>query len=312
MMTELKYYLYYLDTKLNLEPESIYTIGRDKDNIIQLPGLTTSRKHARILWEDMHFLIEDTKSTNGIFINGQKCNRHVLFDGDHITIGTFFLVYKEYDAKGLNVDNFDYTLTDTLIIEHQIADLLKDISDKNIQEKLINLKMHFNRFKSKLDRLANRDRLTRLYNRRYFDEEFRKEIERSARYRYSIALLMIDIDNFKKINDTYGHQKGDQVLSVVASIISESLRLNDLVARYGGEEIVVLIPQAESAKLLQIAEKIRIRVENETIERLGLMVTVSIGCAYSSADAGGDSLIKVADEALYEAKDSGKNKVVCH
>jgi diguanylate cyclase (GGDEF)-like protein len=309
-MKNLKYCIYYLDTKILLKPEKTYSIGRDKSNEIKLPGFATSRKHARLLWQDEHFVIEDAKSTNGLFVNGQKCDKHVLFDGDHINIGTFYLVYKEYDPKRADPSDLDYALSDTLIIEHQIAELLKSISDRKIQEKLINLKMYINKFKNKLDKLANRDRLTRLYNRRYFDEEFIKELERSARYKYSLSLFMIDLDDFKKINDAFGHQKGDHVLSAAASIISENTRLNDLVARYGGEEIVVVIPEIDPNNAVLIAEKIRGCIEKESAKRIGIKLTASIGGAFKTAEDSGESLISKADNALYEAKKRGKNRVV--
>jgi diguanylate cyclase (GGDEF)-like protein len=309
-MSKLKYYLYYLDNKILLEPDKIYDIGRESDNIIQLPGQSISRKHAQVLWQDGHFVIEDTNSTNGVFVNGEKCEKKILFDGDHITIGTFYLVYKEHNTDESDKADMDYTLTDTLMIEHQVAELLKSIADKKIQDKVINLKQCINIAKSKLDELANRDRLTRLYNRRYFDEEIEKELERAVRYNYSLSLFMIDIDFFKKINDTYGHQKGDKVLTVVSSIILENTRMNDIVARYGGEEIVVLIPEMGSNDSMYIAEKIRSKVESETIKQINIPVTVSIGGAFYKTKDSSTKLIKKADNALYEAKKRGRNKVV--
>jgi diguanylate cyclase (GGDEF)-like protein len=309
-MSNLKYYLYYLDKKIPLNPDITYTIGRDTKNLIQLPGQLISRHHAKIYWQDKHFIIEDTNSTNGIFINGQKSDKSILYDGDHIVIGTFYLVYREYDIQYSDEMEFDDTLTDTLLIEHQIADLLKSISDIQIKDKLLNLKKIMNNVKTKLDRLANRDRLTKLFNRRHFDEELKREFERAVRYKFSISLFMIDIDDFKKINDTYGHQKGDQVLTIVASIISENSRINDLVARYGGEEIVVVIPEMSSDNSMYIAEKIRNRVEKLAKERCGIQVTISIGGASSKKNDTPQSLIKKADRALYEAKKRGKNRVI--
>jgi diguanylate cyclase (GGDEF)-like protein len=309
-MSKLKHYLYYLDNKIFIEPDKIYTIGRAPDNIIQLPGKSTSRKHAHILWQDGHFVIEDINSTNGVFVNGEKCEKKTLFDGDHITIGTFYLVYKEFNTDELDKTDMDYALTDTLVIEHQIAELLKSITDKKIQDKVITLKQCINKSKCKLDRLANRDRLTGLYNRRYFDEEIKKELERAVRYNYFLSLFMIDIDFFKKINDTYGHQKGDQVLAVVSSIILENTRMNDIVARYGGEEIVVLIPETGANNSMYVAEKIRSRVESGTIEQINIPVTVSIGGAFYKRNDTAAKLIKKADDALYKAKERGRNIVV--
>jgi diguanylate cyclase (GGDEF)-like protein len=310
MMAEIKRYLYYMDNKLLLKPDRTYGIGRDSENVIQLPDQTTSRHHARIYWKDKHFTIEDLDSTNGMVINGRKTESHVLFDGDHIAIGTFNLVYIEYDAQCEEDSGPDDSLSDTILIENQISQLLKSITDKQTREKLLELKMSMNRMVTKLDRLANRDRLTKLYNRRYFDEELDKEFERSARYKYSISLFMIDIDNFKKINDTYGHQKGDQVLSSIAAIVTGKMRLNDLVARYGGEEFVVILPEASSDNSANIAEKIRRQIETDSKEKTGLQVTVSIGCASRNKNDTPESLIKKADKALYEAKKNGKNRVV--
>lgn len=121
---------------------------------------------------------------------------------------------------------------------------------------------------------------------------------------------MIDIDHFKNINDTYGHQKGDHVLTAVSSIITENMRINDLVARYGGEEIVVVIPEMESNNSPFIAEKIRNRIEIETIKRTGIQVTISIGGAFYKKNDNTENLIRKADKALYEAKKRGRNRVV--
>jgi diguanylate cyclase (GGDEF)-like protein len=309
-MNELKYYLYYLDNKILLDPESCYSIGRDDGNAIQLPDQTASRKHARIIWKDGHFVIEDLDSTNGVFINGRKSANQILYDGDHIVIGTFYLVYREYEKDNDEKSDFESSLTDTILIEHQISQLLKSISDKKIREKVIDLKISMNNVKSKLDKLANRDRLTKLYNRRYFDEELKKEFERAERYKFSISLFMIDIDDFKKINDTYGHQKGDLVLSGISSIIAAKIRLNDLAARYGGEEFVVIIPEISSGNSLNIAEKIRKQIESDSLKKTGIKVTVSIGSATKKKNDTPESLIKKADKALYEAKKSGKNRVI--
>ncbi len=311
-MASMKYSLFYMDQKIPLEPGSICTIGRDKKNSIQLPGKIISREHARIFWEDGHFVIEDLNSRNGLFVNGQKSDRHTLFDTDHIVIGTFFIIYKEYESGDSCDAENENAITDTLLLECRMAELLKIINDSAVREKLLDIKHIMNNIKARLDRLANRDRLTKLYNRRHFDEELKKEFERSARYDYSISLFMIDIDDFKKINDTYGHQKGDLVLSAVSAIISENTRLNDIVARYGGEEIVVVIPEMSSDNSMNIAEKIRNRIEKLIPARTGINVTVSIGGASNKKNDTTESLIKKADRALYEAKKRGKNRVVIY
>ncbi len=307
----MRYCLYYLDTKINLKQDIEYIIGRDPQVVIRIPGQTTSRKHARIIFRNGRFLIEDTNSTNGIFVNGKKTLMHVLFDGDHINIGTCYLVYKEF-GKAVFEEEFDRELTDTLLIEHQMAELLQSISDKKTHKQLLNLKRSINRAKTKLHALANRDRLTRLYNRRYLDEELAKELERAKRYNYILSFFLIDIDNFKQVNDIHGHQKGDQVLAAVASVIRENTRVNDLVARYGGEEIAVVVPEMKSDMSIRIAEKIRGMIESGMPKCVGLPVTVSIGVGFYSPGEKPEQLITKSDKALYEAKKRGKNRVVIY
>jgi len=303
--------VYYLDAKMNLDPEKIYTIGRDQENSICLPGQTTSRKHAKIFFQDGCFVIEDTESTNGTFVNSKRTKSEILHDGDHIGIGTCYLVYKEFDLDKLE-DEFDRELTDTLLIEHQMAELLESVADRETHDQLLNLKRSINHAKEKLHSLANRDRLTRLYNRRYFDEELQKEMERARRYGYMLSLFMIDIDHFKLVNDEHGHLAGDKALASVAAIIRKHTRVNDLVARYGGEEIVVVIPEMKSDTSIMIAEKIRLMVEAETPKTAGMPLTVSIGIAFYIKDDKPEMLVGDADKALYEAKRRGRNRVLVY
>ncbi|MBN1524309.1 MAG: GGDEF domain-containing protein [Spirochaetales bacterium] len=295
-----------------LDPDIVYTLGRSRDNLVLLPGQTVSRRHAEISWDKKHFVLRDLGSTNGMIVNGKQCFTHALFDGDHIEIGTLFLVYKEYDEKKSEEADFDRELTDTLMIEHQIAELLESVSERQVHEKIIRLKKTINNAKTKMNQLANRDRLTRLYNRRFFDEELQKEIERAKRYGYILSLFMIDIDHFKQVNDGHGHQKGDQVLAAVSSIIRKHTRVNDLVARYGGEEIAVVIPEMKSDNSVQIAEKIRFMVERDSEAKAGIPVTVSIGVSFHAGNDSPDRLIKKADKALYEAKRRGRNRVIVY
>jgi two-component system cell cycle response regulator len=307
----LHYRLYYLDKKIDLRPDSEYTIGRDREAVVRIPGSTTSRKHARIIFRNNRFLIEDTNSTNGLFVNGKRTRSHILFDGDHISIGTCFLVYKEFGDARLKQE-FERELTDTLLIEHQMAELLQDASDQRTYKRLLNLKRTINNAKTKLHALANRDRLTLLYNRRYLDEELEKELERAKRYRYMLSFLLIDIDHFKRVNDEHGHQKGDRVLAAVAAVIRNNTRVNDLVARYGGEEIAVVIPEMKSDKSIEIAEKIRYMIQTRSPEITGLNITVSIGVGFYTPGEKPEGLIIKADKALYEAKKRGRNRVVVY
>lgn len=158
--------------------------------------------------------------------------------------------------------------------------------------------------------MAHIDRLTLLYNRRYFDDAISREVERARRYSQPLCLLLLDIDFFKKVNDVHGHQKGDMVLSEIASIISDNIRMNDIAARYGGEEVVVILPETSLENSLTAAEKLRVSIEKESLVRTGLEITVSIGAAeFKAVDHAVQDLISRTDAALYNAKDNGRNRV---
>ncbi|MEW6103490.1 MAG: diguanylate cyclase [bacterium] len=166
----------------------------------------------------------------------------------------------------------------------------------------------------KIEELAITDGLTGLYNHRYFKETLHKEIKRSERYNLVFSLLMFDIDNFKKINDTYGHPKGDEVLKGLSYIAKEIFQREiDVVARYGGEEFVIILPQTTKERALAVGEKMLSLVKERLYIMAGLpdVVTISLGIA-SYPDDGEieDVIIQSADSALYRAKKEGKDKVV--
>lgn len=158
------------------------------------------------------------------------------------------------------------------------------------------------------------DGLTDIYNHRYFHEELEHELERAERYNIEISLLMIDIDDFKIYNDTYGHMAGDQVLKKMARIFLEVVRKVDVVARYGGEEFGVILPQTTKAEAATMARRIRALVEQIKFPdkggNLNVRISISAGIATYPADAKGkNELIATADEALYGAKKQGKNRI---
>ncbi|MDA8122437.1 MAG: GGDEF domain-containing protein [Deltaproteobacteria bacterium] len=184
-----------------------------------------------------------------------------------------------------------------------------------------------------LRELAVRDALTSLYNRRYFFYRLNSEIQRAKRYGRTLSLLILDVDNFKKYNDSYGHQAGDKVLANLAARISSNIRRSDvnptyevdIASRYGGEEFAVILPEAASVQGIVAAERLRASIEArgafmvaERIRRKieesrfdGPGVTISIGVAsYPEHGVELESLLKAADDALYLAKKEGKNRVV--
>jgi diguanylate cyclase (GGDEF)-like protein len=160
---------------------------------------------------------------------------------------------------------------------------------------------------------ATVDPLTGLFNRRHFHTRIEEEIERARRYSLNLALLLIDIDDFKRINDSLGHLAGDYLLRQVAEILKRSVRVFDVCTRYGGEEFAILMPGSSAVNALVVAERIRSRVESAARDEGPLppsvRITVSLGLAVLRSDASSQELIGRADRALYKAKEEGKNRV---
>lgn len=165
------------------------------------------------------------------------------------------------------------------------------------------------------------DPLMGIYNRRYFDRRLAEEILRSKRYELPFSIFLLDIDFFKKVNDTYGHQIGDMVLKKLATVIVDSVRETDVVIRYGGEEILVLQPNTRVANAVELAERLCRKVEETELvkpnpghEQPAIHVTVSIGVAgyrFSDDLDSAERVVERADQALYQAKNQGRNRVVC-
>ncbi len=164
-----------------------------------------------------------------------------------------------------------------------------------------------------LEALARTDALTSLTNRRYFYELAEAELARAQRYQKLLTIILFDIDHFKQINDTYGHPAGDAVLKAVATECQQSLRTTDSIARFGGEEFIVLLAEDTVAGTLQMAERLRQVVESLEIlvEQKTIRVTISLGLAhlFQGQDLTLDALIKQADDRLYKSKTSGRNRV---
>ena len=164
--------------------------------------------------------------------------------------------------------------------------------------------------------LAMVDGLTGLFVRRYFDARIEEEVERSKRYGSPFSVVMMDVDDFKKLNDTYGHLVGDRVLKAIANVVKAQMRGVDTAARYGGEELAVILPRTEMVGAYSLAERIRegiaeLRITTDEDPPRALAVTASLGIAAypESKAASGEDLVRRADRALYRAKKTGKNRV---
>jgi diguanylate cyclase (GGDEF)-like protein len=247
-------------------------LGRAPTSEVRLDDDGVSRNHARIRSETGRAWVEDLKSRNGTFVNGDRITSIVeLHDGDKLQIG-----------RG-TVLRFGF----------------QDALDESFHEKLLSS--------------ALRDSLTRLFNKRYFMDRLDSELKFAARHETSLSLLMIDIDHFKKINDTYGHLGGDAVLAHLGRVLMAAVRNEDVVARFGGEEFTIILRAIGIEPATQMAERLRKAIAESAAMFGGgkLPVTVSVGVAGfpSTAATAPEELVEAADKALYRAKNAGRNCV---
>ena len=218
-------------------------------------------------------------------------------------------------VEGLNVGADDY-LPKPFADEELEARIFAALRVKATEQELKKRNSELESLLHHVEALAITDPLTGLYNRRRFDDVLRREFAVTRRYGAPLSCLMVDVDHFKRINDLYGHDAGDRVLSGVASRLSARLREVDLAVRYGGEEFAILLPQTPKEGATVVAERIAAVVRGEHFEFSdgSASVTVSVGVA-DSRDVTGNSpegLVKAADTALYLAKSRGRNQVVVY
>ncbi len=190
---------------------------------------------------------------------------------------------------------------------NEIGDIAKNVehlTERELYKKNLELKSK----NKELEILSTTDRLTGLLNRRKMERELNKELKRAKRYNQAFSLILIDIDFFKKVNDTLGHQAGDALLIELSRLMKETLRSTDLIARWGGEEFLILCPSSNLEEAVKLAERLRLSVENckFSIEK---SITISVGVAEYSGQSL-DDLINQADKKLYIAKNQGRNRVV--
>jgi diguanylate cyclase (GGDEF)-like protein len=211
----------------------------------------------------------------------------------------------EDKVRGLELGAADY-----LTKPFSLAELRARLQ---VGERIVRHRKLIKEQQQQLEHLAREDTLTKLSNRRHFDERLQEEWQRARRYGYSLSLLMCDIDHFKRINDVYGHMHGDLVLKEVAQALLRGSRASDVVARYGGEEFVVLLCEARLEQAVVAAERLRTAVKALSFPHPSgpFHVTMSVGLTTSTIGESADpaQLLAEADEALYAAKNRGRDRV---
>lgn len=246
------------------------TIGHDALCDVEVTDDFISRVHAMLEVSEQGWRIIDRGSLNGTFVNEVKVTDQVLFPGDRIRVGNHIF-------KFLSADD----------IEVQYHEAVYEM-------------MTF-------------DALTGTHNRRYFEESFRREVLRSIRHGRPLALLVIDVDHFKQVNDRLGHLVGDEVLRALGGLLKGRTRGDEMLARYGGEEFMLVLSEASQPDAIRIAEELRqlVAAVPFATTRGPVPVTISIGVAHydGRSEITSQQLIDRADQKLYDAKRSGRNRV---
>ena len=214
----------------------------------------------------------------------------------------FILILTGDDSKEAKLTGFGCGADDYVTKPFQLEELVARL---RAGWRIVELQKALLASNARLEELTRTDPLTGLRNRRSFDQEFVARFEHARRYNRPMAVAMIDIDHFKRINDTLGHQQGDAVLQRVAAVLRRCSRQSDLVARYGGEEFVVVLPETALLEALQFAEKIRASVAADD----GVTVSLGIAAMPPARFNEPEAFLRAADEALYRAKESGRNRV---
>lgn len=232
--------------------------------------------------------------------------RYMHYRGEHRRTGSFLSVPLNYKGELIGVMNCGRTKVDGFS-KNEIK-LLQLVANQ-IALSIANARLY-----AKTRELSVRDELTGLYNRRHFLHVLQLEWKRASRFHHPLSLLMLDVDHFKKYNDTYGHKEGDRVLKQLGHLLVKTLREVDTLARFGGEEFVVVLPDTDRNGALAVGEKLRRIVEAEKFtltDQNPIPVTMSVGVANYPDDVTVlEDLIDHADMALYDAKDQGRNRVV--
>jgi diguanylate cyclase (GGDEF)-like protein len=243
---------------------------------------------------------------------GRSSSADVQLDIDNVSRNHASIVRSAHGWILRDLDSTNGTFVNELPIRER---LLRDGDQIRVGRAMLKFLTSGNveaQYHEEIYRLMTLDGLTQLHNRRAFQEALDREFARSTRYGHPFCLVLFDIDHFKRINDTLGHLAGDDVLRRLAGLVSTKVRTNDLVARVGGEEFALILPEADRMGGVALAEKLRRMVAGERFDHEGkqVPVTISLGVvAFSTEFASSAELYKAADDRLYEAKRSGRNLV---
>lgn len=232
------------------------------------------------------------------------------------TLKHIFLTSETHSAKRRKEHTMTQAERELTELRAKVGELQRELEKEKAYSKSLEVEVvELKKSNAELKEISTVDGLTGIPNRRFFDEQFERELLEAKRRNEPLSVVMIDIDYFKKYNDFYGHQKGDDALRIVAQALKDSLhRPNDLVARYGGEEFVLILPNTDDTGSKIMAEIVRDKVEKLEIQHVQSetsdFVTLSLGVAtLSSKEETVESLLKTADSNLYNAKKCGRNRV---
>jgi len=311
------------DTPANLR--LLYGMLNEKGYKVRMaPSGNMALKSAQAIPPDLILL--DIKMPN---MNGYEVCEQLKADLRTREIPVIFissLDQTEDKVKAFSFGGVDY-ITKPFRVEEVLARVKTHLELHSLQQKLsaanLQLQESNNRLKAEIEKraqieatlqeLATTDALTNLHNRRHFFDLAEQEFSRAKRYQLYFSLLMIDLDNFKTVNDKLGHLYGDRVLQVVAKCISQNSRYVDISGRYGGDEFVILLPETEPSFAQVFAGRLSqvVRTQLDKLEEMTVLVTLSIGIANFSweADITFDTLLDQADRALYKAKQAGRDRI---
>lgn len=236
-----------------------------------------------------------------------EIHRGLLTMGDYMG-QTRTLHARVWRTKGKFRVLAEYDIEELEHLYETVLELNRDYASAQLELAQINLKLQ--QREAQITALSLTDPLTNVGNRRLLDESLPREISRAVRTGYKFCLAMADIDHFKRVNDSHGHEAGDKVLAAFGDLLRRQTRPTDIVTRFGGEEFVVMMPHTALEQALVVAERMRTELAGTLIEPLTAPVTASFGVAELLANEQGNALLHRADQALYKAKQSGRDRVV--